>query len=272
MELNNVTAQIVVAGREIDEYLHNGQTFIEGRKGSEYIIRITNRNSTRVSVAVSVDGLCVIDGKPASLTSTPFLVDAHSTINIQGWQRDTESAAAFKFGSRKGSYAAVSAGHDSRNIGVIGIAVHEELVNKSISFGAGYIHGAAPSICRSIPLDNVTLSAMGSPTTLNMGNPTTLNMVAQSSAAYSTNSVGSNLRSASVASAALNNVGTEWGQNVASEVTTEEFKRGDLLGVLAIYYDDRDGLKARGIDLSKPKFHTPNPFPATGFCQPPTGY
>lgn len=265
MELNNVTAQIVVAGREIDEYLHNGQTFIEGRKGSEYIIRITNRNSTRVSVAVSVDGLCVIDGKPASLTSTPFLVDAHSTINIQGWQRDTESAAAFKFGSRKGSYAASSNGGDSRNIGVIGIAVHEELVNKSISFGSGYVLGSTPTIHRSMPFDNVTLATMGNPTT-------TLNMVSQSTAAYSTNCVGSHLRSSPVASATLNNVGTEWGQQVASEVTSEEFKRGDLLGVLAIYYDDRDGLKARGIDLSKPKFHTPNPFPATGFCQPPTGY
>jgi hypothetical protein len=70
---------------------------------------------------VSVDGICVIDGKPASYESNGFLIPAQGTTSVPGWMLNREQAAEFVFGSKKHSYAAES-GSDTSNVGVIGVA------------------------------------------------------------------------------------------------------------------------------------------------------
>ena len=48
---------LLVDGKPIHEYHHEGRVFVEGRSGSEYKIRIKNNSSTRACFVVSVDGL-----------------------------------------------------------------------------------------------------------------------------------------------------------------------------------------------------------------------
>ena len=72
----------------------------------------------------TVDGLDVLDGRPGSFAKRGYLVDANSSLEIDGFRRSTSAVAAFRFGSVKDSYAARTSG--DRNVGVIGIAVFRE--------------------------------------------------------------------------------------------------------------------------------------------------
>lgn len=107
-----------------DEYSHKGKIWIEGRENSNYVIELRNNTSNRVCAVVSVDGLGVMDGQPASYNSNGFIVDPHSTIEIPGWIVNNQTAAQFVFGKKEGSYAAYKDGES--NVGVIGSAWFKE--------------------------------------------------------------------------------------------------------------------------------------------------
>jgi hypothetical protein len=44
---NNIEVRLLIKGKPITEYNHNGNLFVEGRHGSSYEIEIINRNPTR---------------------------------------------------------------------------------------------------------------------------------------------------------------------------------------------------------------------------------
>jgi hypothetical protein len=74
---------------------------------------------------LSVDGLDVLDGKAASFAKRGYLIDPRGEVEVDGFRQSTETVAAFRFGSVRGSYAALKTG-DSRNVGVIGVAIFNE--------------------------------------------------------------------------------------------------------------------------------------------------
>ena len=69
-----------------------------------------------------MDGLDVMDGKPASYGKRGYLVAAGDTMEIEGFRTSYSTVAAFKFSSVANSYANLRHG-DTRNVGVIGLAV-----------------------------------------------------------------------------------------------------------------------------------------------------
>ena len=75
-----------------------------------------------LEIVASVDGLDVMDGKTASFSKRGYLIDPGATLEIDGFRTSTDSVAAFKFSSVANSYANLRHG-DTRNVGVIGIAV-----------------------------------------------------------------------------------------------------------------------------------------------------
>jgi hypothetical protein len=85
---------------------------------------VWNRGPRRIAAVVSVDGLSVISGRPASETSPGYLVEPGGSILIEGWRRDRATVAAFRFVDREASYAN-RMGHPE-NVGVIGLVAHEE--------------------------------------------------------------------------------------------------------------------------------------------------
>jgi hypothetical protein len=100
---------------------------IEVREGDEYSIIIKNPLPIKVAVAVSVDGLNVIDGKRAKPEkSSKWILNPHSSITIRGWQTGKSSLRRFVFTREKYSYARWKEKYDNqnytRNLGVIGIA------------------------------------------------------------------------------------------------------------------------------------------------------
>lgn len=101
------------------------EAFVTGRKGERYSIALQNDSNARLEFVVSVDGLDVLDGKPAAVTKGGYLLEPGQRMRIEGWRTSLEKVAAFRFGGVADSYAEKKYG-DTRNVGVIGVAVFEE--------------------------------------------------------------------------------------------------------------------------------------------------
>jgi hypothetical protein len=112
-------------GRFLSGYLANGKSFVVGEAGSRYTIVVRNQTPARFECVVSVDGLDVLDGKPAAFHKRGYLIDPNGELEIEGFRQSMESVAAFRFGSVRGSYANQKHG-DTRNVGVVGLAMFHE--------------------------------------------------------------------------------------------------------------------------------------------------
>lgn len=98
-----------------------------GEAGERYRILVRNASSARMELVVSVDGLDVIDGKPADPARRGYLIDGHGELVIEGFRTSDEGVAAFRFGEVRDSYAArTDAMSGDQNVGVIGVAAFLE--------------------------------------------------------------------------------------------------------------------------------------------------
>jgi len=112
-------------GRFLSGFEAGGKEFVTGMAGDRYAIVLQSHVPARLEVVVSVDGLDVIDGRPASFSKRGYLLDPHGSIEIDGFRQSMDTVAAFRFGSVRNSYAEKKHG-DARNVGVIGLAVFHE--------------------------------------------------------------------------------------------------------------------------------------------------
>lgn len=101
-----------------------GRNLVVGRHGDRYDIVVVNRTPGRYEVVASVDGLDVLDGKPADVTKRGYILEPDATLIIDGFRRSDAAVAAFRFGRVADSYAARTSG--DRNVGVIGVALFAE--------------------------------------------------------------------------------------------------------------------------------------------------
>ena len=119
-----------------------GRAYVVGQAGQRYDIRITNHTDGRYEVVASVDGLDVIDGRPASPGKRGYVVPPRGTLTIDGFRTSDDSVAAFRFGAVRDSYAARTG--DDRNVGVIGFAFFAELGSQWSSDEIGLRESADP--------------------------------------------------------------------------------------------------------------------------------
>jgi hypothetical protein len=111
-------------GRTLPGIQANGRTIIAGDDGARYRIIVRNATTARFEIVASVDGLDVIDGKPADTNRRGYIVDPHDTLVIDGFRTSDANVAAFRFGRVAESYAAKTSG--DRNVGVVGLAIFAE--------------------------------------------------------------------------------------------------------------------------------------------------
>ena len=97
---------------------------IVGADGERYKILVRNATTARFEIVASVDGLDVIDGKPADPNRRGYIVDPHDTLVIDGFRTSDQGVAAFRFGRVADSYAAQTT--SDRNVGVVGMAIFAE--------------------------------------------------------------------------------------------------------------------------------------------------
>jgi hypothetical protein len=88
----------------------------------------------------------VLDGRAANFAKRGYLVDAGGELEIDGFRQSTDTVAAFRFGSVRNSYAGQKHG-DTRNVGVIGVALFHERGSNPLSFSSDEVqkrHDANP--------------------------------------------------------------------------------------------------------------------------------
>lgn len=112
------------SGRTLPGYMANGRALVIGNDGGHYKIVVRNATTARFEIVASVDGLDVIDGKPADPNRRGYLVDPHGVLVIDGFRTSDDAVAAFRFGRVADSYAAQTSG--DRNVGVVGLAIFAE--------------------------------------------------------------------------------------------------------------------------------------------------
>lgn len=112
-------------GAFLSGFLASEKNFVIGQPGQRYSIVLRNLTPQRIECVVSVDGLDVLDGQAASFAKRGYLIDPHGEVEIDGFRQSMDTVAAFRFGSVRNSYANQKHG-DTRNVGVIGVALFHE--------------------------------------------------------------------------------------------------------------------------------------------------
>jgi len=285
---------VLVHGKRVKHYQHNGKVYIEGRKGSDYCLEVKNNTKYKCLAVLSVDGLSIMDGKPADAkTSGGYILAPHTSMRIPGWRLDNANVAKFTFGDRKSAYATSKGKKAARNIGVIGCAVYREIGDDYVPpvyvpvtpwypyiiplvFGTSdstLVFGTSDSNTTSheVRLNNASATITSSDV------PTMTFSEASGSndfVAYAQDLPGERHAYKAGEPGTLN-VGTEFGDRAGhATVHTVFFRKSDPEMTMTITYSDRVGLEKMGVDLSqstKRRYESPSPFPGSD-CQPPAGW
>lgn len=248
-------------GRVLPTYHHKGYTYVEGQRGDRYSIRVFNHTAERVEAAVTVDGRDVITGRQGNFrTQRGYVIQPYGSVLIDGFRTSWSGVAAFRFTDIVDSYAARMG--NASNVGVIGVAVFKEKKwrprppppiarSKKSRLGSGYGRGGAPaSEAESAPsydsADSLAGGGYAQPRESSRG------------------------------------IGTGYGEDQYSPASETQFTRRNHSSPdarLAIYYDDHEGLIARGVIprpyYPPPRPPEPQPFPYSndyGFAPPPPPY
>lgn len=141
MRRNGASLEVVVGRRPVREYVHSDRcTYVEGRQGSEYELRLRNESGRRAVFVVTVDGLSIMDGKPGTVNGSGYIVEPGQAQDIPGWRLNLNATAHFQFSTLPEAYASQMGRPE--NIGVIGVAVFNELRKASPCEGRFFLGGS----------------------------------------------------------------------------------------------------------------------------------
>lgn len=123
---NLVEVEIVDRARSetLQTWSHRGASWVAGRPGNRYAVRLSNRSGARVLVVLSIDGVNAVSGETAATGQTGYVLAPYQSTEITGWRKSLTESAAFYFTALPDSYAARTDRPD--NVGVIGAAVFRE--------------------------------------------------------------------------------------------------------------------------------------------------
>ncbi len=218
----------------LPSYTHRGGVFVEGRRGEAYGVRVTNSTPERVEVVVTVDGRDVVSGAPGDFEAQRgYVVEPWGSVRVDGFRRSLDEVAQFRFASPEDSYS--SRRGTPENVGVVGVAVFRERLRRA-------------------PSNPVPLAVPGP-------------AEARAEAPGADMDKGASRRG---------RLGTQYGEDRAAPVTETRFERAEPQrpdALLAVYYDSREGLVARGVlpppVSALPIEPEPEPFPVNGRFAPP---
>lgn len=280
--------KVVVSGRPIQEYRGPDNTmFVEGREGSNFELELNNLTGRRLLVHPTVDGLSCMNGKLASKNDNKhgYVLPPFMSIRVPGWRLDDEEVAQFFFAGSGKSYAEKTGRGEDK--GVIACAVWEEKAwvtvngiwqrglpnaNNDLTFDTSQLRYTIPELTVE-PHANINYGSGGE-------EPTMRGFTCSSRINPETASGGSQIGCPRTQNL-TQNLGTGYGKRTEHQVYKVSFETAtaEPQCLAVVYYDDRRGLRARGIKVPVEDGYfkaLPNPFPkdepqSVG-CPPPPGY
>ncbi len=270
---NSYDVEVLVNSRPVKIYSHEGKLFVEARDGTEYSLKIRNKNYYKRLAVCSVDGINVISGNPAGKDDkVGYVINGLQSYEVKGFRTSNDSVNAFKFASKDKSYAAKSpqTGGDTTNCGVIGVRWFTENISSNL---LGKLN--APIPWTPIP--------WGTPTPRNpykhpqYPDRTDVWYSSSTNEATYANSERRLVASASLVvdepvscSSTSFDMGTEFSEKTLSDSVVETtFDASYMDAEIIIYYASRAVLEALGVPVEKAvKVSFPSAFPSR-FCSPP---
>lgn len=286
--------EVLVDGVPAPTFHHRGESYVMGRMGERYVIRVNNYTGRRVEAVVSVDGRDVIDGRTASWQNKRgYLVPAWGSVDIDGWRLSEQQAAAFRFSRVARSYAARTG--DARNVGVIGVAVFPERGPVAVPYWPRPHHRHPDYYSQDEAPGKSSRGAAPPPSAAPSSGGRGESAAPADAAAESAPSAGAGagaLRSQPGRPGPFHDpsrpgLGTEFGEATSSPVHEVHFVRANPTHpavMLGVRYNDRPGLLAVGIDVDGSLMYgsdervlrgTATPFPASHrppYAAPPPGW
>jgi len=279
-------------GRELPTFYKAGQTYVLGGLSERYNLRVRNHTGTRVEAVITVDGRDVISGAVGDFTGERgYLIDAYGEVVVEGFRRNFDEVAAFRFSSPSSSYSARMG--TPENVGVIGVALFPErprqrpqpIARNTPAPSRPYSYEGGP---RRMTERSAGDSNLGTASKPSSAAPAEEKARAESSSDASSRELRASGRSRgasgyydyepppSAPSPSTDNLGTEYGESVDSAAREVAFVRANAkrpATVLTVRYDDEAGLEARGIEVyprRRPIAQAaPEPFPYNRFAPPP---
>lgn len=236
--------EMMVNGEFVRKIRHQSKTFLPVKIGDEFKIRVYNEQyGTRICAVVSCDGVDVIEGKPATMCNTGYIINPNSYYDIAGWRTSDSQVAKFVVSGKGESYSEKVG--QGGNQGVIGVVIYPELYVPIQEYGC-----STPPVKRGGYNDVMMMSN------------TTSTIRGQSCNDAEIKCCG--LDSSSVQ---MQTAGTGYGQEVYDKVYDVEFKRNySSKQVIVLYYDTPEALRVKGVPVET--YDIPNPFPGDKkFCQ-----
>ena len=255
--------EILVHGSSTKEYYHKGRNYIEGKKGSQFSLRMKNNSSSKALFIPTVDGLSIISGKEGSFKSQGYIVNAYDSVTIDGWRTSDDKVSQFYFSTPEKSYATKV--NKGGNLGVIGCAVYKE--KERVKIIEKIIHEYIPYEPKPYQFPNS--GPWYSYTCSNLSDNQPASIMSCASAVGASASPTSNKFSRGVSQA--QGLGTGFGEDKYSPITKVDFEREDKIAeVFSIYYNTRENLEELGVEFRKPVYVAPSAFPKEdGYCERP---
>ncbi|MCP6727310.1 MAG: hypothetical protein KJI69_04860 [Patescibacteria group bacterium] len=270
----NYEMEILINGRSVKEYFHNYKTYIEGRKGSVFSIRLRNNSSEKTLFVPTVDGLSTIDGKDGEFDSRGYILDANSSMKIDGWRLNDDEVAEFYFSTVEDSYRKRK--NKGSNVGSIAVAIFREKEKK---------HFCWPNLTNIEPIkpydpifpkqpwikpfddEPYPFPRVYCKDDVNVMRASGSAMYSGASVSDDTNFTTSSMKNSS------QDMGTGFGQTKRSEVVSVYFDREEKPDtVLEVFYNSRKQLSNIGVDFNRQRhsISEPNSFPnESGYCERP---
>jgi hypothetical protein len=224
-------------GERLRTFQHQGRTFVLGRLGERYGVRVANPSDERVEAVITVDGRDAVTGRVGDYVSgRGYVIAPHDSVLVEGFRQSLESVATFRFSHPAESYSARMG--TPENVGVIGVAFFPERRRPIIALP----RPAAPAgEARRAPARAKASAAPAPPRE-----------------EFRLGTEYGESRSSTV-----------------HGVSFERADPTHPARVIVLHYDDAEGLEARGIRVFgdkpwwQPKPTSPDPFPAARFAPPP---
>jgi hypothetical protein len=235
---------VLINEKPVKQYIHEGRSFIEAKLGSLYSLKLKNNSYSRLLAVVSVDGINVISGEPATDDSPGYIIGGRSAIDINGFRTSDSEVHAFEFSEKSQSYASNSEQMNNSDVscGVIGVKFFSEeyQYTTTISNNLNYWY-STPAYHYGTPYNTHVYSTSGQDIRIKSVD------CGMTSVTDSANMVCSS--------------------QVNFDVGTKFSEKSIVDKVLEVFYASRKTLEAIGIQFDKtPMINFPSSFTSSKYC------